>query len=152
LYKCYGKHPRAKVSLKVGTIFEDSPLGLEKWLPAMWLVVNAKNGISSCEIGEEGPGHAHRIETWIGPEAAVLDSDESLGRVPWETGQIDRRAVAAAAQPDHFAVAVQKGDLGIAPDRGQGGKLKGRGIERQGGDEGEHRLSTPLEMGLGASP
>ncbi len=32
-------------------MFEDSPLGLDKWLPAVWLIVNAKNGISSCEIG-----------------------------------------------------------------------------------------------------
>jgi len=37
-------------SLKVGTIFEDSPIPLEKWLPAVWLLVNAKNGISSYEI------------------------------------------------------------------------------------------------------
>jgi transposase-like protein len=50
LFKCFEKHPRAKFSLKVGTIFEDSPIGLEKWLPAMWLIVNAKNGISSWEV------------------------------------------------------------------------------------------------------
>lgn len=50
VYKCYGKHPKAKFSLKTGTIFEDSPIGLEKWLPAMWLIVNAKNGVSSCEL------------------------------------------------------------------------------------------------------
>lgn len=50
LWKCYGKHPRPKFSLKVGTIFEDSPLGLDKWLAAMWLIVNCKNGISSCEV------------------------------------------------------------------------------------------------------
>ncbi len=49
LFKCYEKHPRQKFSLKVGTIFEDSPIGLEKWLPAMWLLVNCKNGISSWE-------------------------------------------------------------------------------------------------------
>jgi transposase-like protein len=68
LYKCYGKHERAKFSLKVGTIFEDSALGLEKWLPAMWLVVNAKNGISSMEIhrslgvSQKSAWHmAHRI-------------------------------------------------------------------------------------------
>lgn len=35
---------------KVGTIFEDSPLPLTKWLPAVWLLANAKNGISSCEL------------------------------------------------------------------------------------------------------
>ena len=50
LWKCYSKHERPKFSLKTGTIFEDSPLGLEKWLPVMWLLVNAKNGISSWEI------------------------------------------------------------------------------------------------------
>lgn len=50
LWKCYGKHKRAKFSLKVGTIFEDSPIGLDKWLPAMWLVANCKNGISSYEV------------------------------------------------------------------------------------------------------
>ena len=37
-------------SAKVGTIFEDSPLPLSKWLPAFWLIVNAKNGVSSCEV------------------------------------------------------------------------------------------------------
>lgn len=37
-------------STKVGTIFEESPLGYDKWLPAIWLITNAKNGISSCEI------------------------------------------------------------------------------------------------------
>ncbi|HZE73149.1 MAG TPA: IS1595 family transposase [Pyrinomonadaceae bacterium] len=50
VYKCYAKHPRAKFSLKVGTIFEDSPIGLDKWLAAIWLIANAKNGISSYEI------------------------------------------------------------------------------------------------------
>lgn len=50
MWKCYGKHPRQKFSLKVGTIFEDSPLGLEKWLPAAWLICNCKNGISSYEL------------------------------------------------------------------------------------------------------
>lgn len=50
VYKCYGDHDRPKFSLKVGTIFEDSPLPLEKWLPVMWMLVNCKNGISSYEI------------------------------------------------------------------------------------------------------
>ncbi len=49
-WKCYSKHPKSQFSLKVGTIFEDSPLGLDKWLTAIWLIANAKNGISSCEL------------------------------------------------------------------------------------------------------
>jgi len=36
-------------SVKVGTIMEDSPIGLDKWLAAIWLIAGAKNGISSCE-------------------------------------------------------------------------------------------------------
>jgi transposase-like protein len=37
-------------SVKAGTIFEESPLGFDKWLPAVWMILNAKNGISSCEL------------------------------------------------------------------------------------------------------
>lgn len=40
-------------SVKVGTIFEDSPVGLDKWLCAMWLVANCKNGVSSYEISRD---------------------------------------------------------------------------------------------------
>jgi transposase-like protein len=53
LYKCYGDHPKPKFSLKVGTVFEDSPIPLEKWLPAVWLLVNCKNGVSSYEVGRD---------------------------------------------------------------------------------------------------
>ena len=52
-YKCYGKHPKAQFSLKTGTIFEDSPLGLDKWLPTAWLIINCKNGISSYEVARD---------------------------------------------------------------------------------------------------
>jgi hypothetical protein len=44
------KHPKQKFSLKVGTVMEDSPIGLEKWLPSFWLLANCKNGISSYEL------------------------------------------------------------------------------------------------------
>jgi transposase-like protein len=53
LWKCYAGHSRPKFSLKTGTIFEDSPLGLDKWLAALWFLVNCKNGISSYEIGRD---------------------------------------------------------------------------------------------------
>jgi len=49
-WQCKSAHAKRQFSAKVGTIFEDSPLGLEKWLPAVWLIVSAKNGISSMEI------------------------------------------------------------------------------------------------------
>ncbi len=50
LWQCNTKHPKRQFSVKVGTIFEDSALGLDKWLPAVWLLTNAKNGISSYEV------------------------------------------------------------------------------------------------------
>ena len=53
LWKCYEKHARVKFSLKTGTIFEDSALGVDKWLVAVWLLVNCKNDISSCEIARD---------------------------------------------------------------------------------------------------
>jgi transposase-like protein len=49
-WQCSVRHPRRQFSVKVGTIMEDSPIGLDKWLPAMWMLQNAKNGISSCEV------------------------------------------------------------------------------------------------------
>jgi transposase-like protein len=48
LWKC--KACKRQFSVKVGTVFEDSPLGLDKWLPAVWLAANSKNGISSHEL------------------------------------------------------------------------------------------------------
>jgi transposase-like protein len=49
IWKC--RTCKRQFSVKVGTIFEDSPLGLDKWLPAVWLAANSKNGISSHELG-----------------------------------------------------------------------------------------------------
>ena len=49
-YRCYSDHKPQKFSLKTGTIFEDSPIGFDKWLPAVWLLSNSKNGISSYEL------------------------------------------------------------------------------------------------------
>jgi transposase-like protein len=44
---------RKQFSVKVGTIFEDSAIGLDKWLCALWMIANCKNGISSYEIGKD---------------------------------------------------------------------------------------------------
>jgi transposase-like protein len=83
LWKCYAKptHPRVKFSLKKGTIFEDSPLGLDKWFTAMWLVANCKNGISSYELSrhlgitQKAAWHVdHRVRT-----AMQIGSFEKLG-------------------------------------------------------------------------
>lgn len=50
VWQCKTRHPKAQFSVKLGTIFEDSPLGLDKWLPAMWMIASNRNGISSWEL------------------------------------------------------------------------------------------------------
>jgi transposase-like protein len=50
LWQCKNKECKKQFTVKTGTIFEDSPLGLDKWLCAIWMIANAKNGISSYEI------------------------------------------------------------------------------------------------------
>jgi len=53
VWKCYAKHESPTFTLKTGTIFEESAIALEKWLPAVWLLVTCKNGISSYEVGRD---------------------------------------------------------------------------------------------------
>jgi len=50
LWQCKARHSKAQFSIKVGTIFEDSAIGLDTWLCAMWMLANCKNGVSSWEI------------------------------------------------------------------------------------------------------
>jgi transposase-like protein len=50
-WQCKSVHPKRQFSAKVGTIFEDSPIPLEKWLVVVWILSNCRNGVSSYEIG-----------------------------------------------------------------------------------------------------
>jgi transposase-like protein len=51
-WKCSKHHSKREFSIKVGTVMEDSPIPLDKWLTAMWMILNCKNGVSSCEIAK----------------------------------------------------------------------------------------------------
>jgi transposase-like protein len=123
VWKCYTGHERPTFSLKTGTIFEDSPLGLDKWLPALWLIVNCKNGISSCELARDlGVTQktawfmAHRLrfalteggfdllsgqveadETFIGGKARNMHVSERKRRITG-TGGKDKTAVMGVLQ------------------------------------------------------
>lgn len=90
LWECKEKHPRKQFSAKVGTIFEDSPLGLDKWFVAIWVIANCKNGISSYEVAkaigvtQKSAWHMlHRIRVAMkvgGFEkmSGVVEADETL--------------------------------------------------------------------------
>src|SRR6266404_5344959 len=118
-WKC--KKCGKQFSVKVGTIFEDSPISLDKWLIALWLLVNCKNGVSSYEVGRDlgitqksawfvlhrlrlalqtgsmgklgGEGkHVEADETFIGGAARFMHADKHKRRIT-ETGTKDKTAV-----------------------------------------------------------
>lgn len=106
IFKCKNKECRKQFSVKVGTIFEDSAVKLDKWLVAIWLIANAKNGISSYELGrsigitqksawfmlhrirlamDQGSldklsGTVEADETWVGGDAKNMHTNTRLER------------------------------------------------------------------------
>ena len=74
---------KKQFSLKVGTIFEDSPLGLDKWMCAFWIICNSKNGVSSCEMArtlgvtqKSAWFMLHRIRMTMHDDSTVMLSGE----------------------------------------------------------------------------
>jgi transposase-like protein len=116
LWRC--KSCKREFTVKLGTIFEDSPLPLEKWLPAVWLIANSKNGISSYEVGralgvsqksawfmlhrirlamqtgsfEQAPGNVEVDETFIGGKARNMHVRSRRAKITG-TGGKDKVAV-----------------------------------------------------------
>jgi transposase-like protein len=121
IWKCKGC--KKQFSLKVGTIFEDSPLGWDKWLPAVWLIANSKNGVSSHELGralgvtqKTAWFMLHRIrhamatktfakldgtvevdETYVGGQAKFMRGHLRAERIHG-TGGVDKVAIQGAVQ------------------------------------------------------
>jgi transposase-like protein len=117
-WECGSKHDLRQFTSKTGTIFEDSALGLDKWLLAMWQVVNCKNGISSYEIAracgvtqktawcmdhrircalgmsptDKPSGHVEADETFIGGKARNMHVSKRQRRITG-TGGKDKTAV-----------------------------------------------------------
>lgn len=109
---------RRQFSVKVETIFEDSPIPLQKWLPAMWMLVNCKNGISSWEL-HRGLGVSQKTAWFMlqrlrlalrapknqgfklgGPESGGVEVDESFIGGKLKNMHRDRRE-RFAAQSGH---------------------------------------------------
>ena len=118
LWECRTNHPLRQFSAKVGTIFEDSPLGLDKWFAAMWMICGDKNGISSYEISralgitqksawfmmhriraamhagtfEKMKGRVEVDETFIGGKARFMHKDKRAAKIKG-TGGMGKTAV-----------------------------------------------------------
>jgi transposase-like protein len=120
-WQCKNVHDHRQFSVKVGTIMEDSALPLDKWLVAIWMIANCKNGISSYEVGRAlgvtqksawfmlhrirlamqnrsilklgGSGSQVEVdETFVGGAARFMDSDKRKRRIT-ETGTKDKVAI-----------------------------------------------------------
>src|SRR5437868_5775560 len=136
VWKC--KACKKQFSVKVGTIFEDSPLGLDKWLPAVWLAANSKNGISSHELGrslgvtqKSAWFMLHRIrlamqtgsflklsgevevdETYIGGKARNMHKADRARRLKDKTGMRGKTPIVGALERDGQVRAAVIGNVG----------------------------------------
>lgn len=129
IFKCYEKHPKQKFFLKVGTIFEDSPIGLDKWLPVMWMVVNCKNGISSWEI-HRAIGVTQKTAWFMLQRARLaMQDDQAAGKLNGEV-EIDETFIGGKARNMHKS---RKAKILEGKRRGSVGKVGVHGMLERGG-------------------
>jgi transposase-like protein len=114
-WKCSSHHAKREFSIKVGTVMEDSPIGLDKWLTATWLVINCKNGVSSYEIARDVK--VTQKSAWFMLHRIRLAlHDETLGKLSGEI-EVDETFIGGKARNMH----VDKRERRIT---GTGGKDK----------------------------
>jgi transposase-like protein len=127
IYKC--RDCGRQFSAKLGTIFEDSPLGLDKWLPAIWMLANSKNGISSYELAR-GLGLTQKT-AWFMLHRIRLAMQSRTFRKMRGSVEADESFLGGAAKFMHFAKKkrVVRGTGGMDKvavfgllERGKGGK------------------------------
>jgi transposase-like protein len=125
LWKC--KACKKQYSIKLGTIFEDSPLGLDKWLPAMWLVANSKNGISSHELGR-ALGVTQKSAWFMLHRIRLAMQTPTFSRLSGEV-EVDETFVGGKARNMHKRDRERKGIKGAA----SAGKTPVLGMIERGG-------------------
>src|ERR1700730_6116809 len=106
VWKCYAGHERPTFSLKTGTIFEDSPIALEKWLPATWMLVNCKNGISSWEL-HRALGVTQKSAWFMLQRIRLASQDQTHNKLAGEV-EVDETFIGGKARNMHAAERAQK--------------------------------------------
>jgi transposase-like protein len=127
IWNCKGC--KKQFSAKVGTIFEDSPIGLGQWLPAIWLICNAKNGISSYEISR-GLGVTQKTAWFMLHRIALAMQTESFQMIDGET-QVDETIIGGKARFMHQAERERK-----ITGTGGMGKVAAMGLLSRHGPDG----------------
>jgi transposase-like protein len=101
IWQCGSHHPKRQFSVKVGTIFEDSAIGLDKWLTATWMLTNCKNGISSYEVARDL--RVTQKTAWFMMHRIRLAlQDETFGRLSGEV-EVDETFIGGKARNMHMA-------------------------------------------------
>jgi transposase-like protein len=126
IWQCKTRHDRAQFSIKTGTIFEDSPLGLDKWLPAMWMIASDKNGISSYEL-HRALGVTQKTAWFMLHRIRLAMQDDNTGGMLAGEVEVDETFIGGKARNMH------------ADKRAE--KIKGRG------PEGKAIVAAVLERG-----
>jgi transposase-like protein len=99
LWKCKNKECHRQFSVKVGTIFEDSPLGLDKWLVSIWLIANSKNGISSHEL-HRAVGITQKSAWFVLQRIRLAMQTGSFNKITGEA-EVDETFIGGAAKNMH---------------------------------------------------
>jgi transposase-like protein len=141
-YKCYGKHPKAQFSLKVGTIFEDSAIGLEKWLPALWLLTNCKNGISSYELAR-ALGVTQKTAWFMLSRLRLALQCEAGGKIDGVV-EVDETFIGGKARNMHVG---KKRRLQLSQRRSMVGKVAVMGLLDRHGKDGVSQFRTVILKG-----
>jgi transposase-like protein len=106
LWKCYTGHSRPTFSLKTGTIFEDSPIALEKWLPATWMLINCKNGISSWEL-HRALGVTQKTAWFMLQRIRLATQDKTHNKLAGEV-EVDETFIGGKARNMHASERAKK--------------------------------------------
>ena len=131
-FKCYEKHPKAQFSLKVGTVFEDSAIGLEKWLPALWLLTNCKNGISSYELARALDVTQKTAWFMLSRLRLALQDNSTGGKLSGDV-EVDESYVGGRGR---FMHASKRRRLGMVRGRSMAGKVAVMGLLDRHGKDG----------------
>ena len=106
VWKCYANHVSPTFSLKTGTIFEDSPIALEKWLPATWMLVNCKNGISSWEL-HRALGVTQKTAWFMLQRIRLASQDKTYNKLMGEI-EVDETFIGGKARNMHVDKRAEK--------------------------------------------
>ena len=130
-WQCKSAHTQRQFSVKVGTIFEDSPLGLDKWLVAVWMITNCKNGVSSYEIHRAI--HVTQKTAWFMLQRVrlAMQTGSFAKKMGGEGGHIEADETFIGGKARNMHIATKKRRI-----TGTGGKDKAAvmGILERGGE------------------